>query len=370
MVAYHLAEAGVSTAVLDRRDVGLGSTSASTALVLYEVDVLLSDLIKIRGEGAAVRSYEACLEAISKVERIVKQVGDCGFARKKSLYVAPSEKKAAVLREEYEVRRRHGFQLEYLDRPQIEESFSFRRPGALLSYDAAEVDPLLLTHRLLDYQLRRGAVQVRDRTAATRIARVDGGVVIKTDRGFDVTARKVVFATGYETMRYLREKVVRLKSTYAIATQPTPPFGGWGHDRCLIWEAATPYLYLRTTSDGRIMVGGEDEDFVNPTSRDRIIHSKARALLSKVRRMFPEAQLEVEYAWAGTFGETEDSLPYVGEVKGFPNAYFALCYGANGTNFAVIAAEIIRDLYLNKSNPDAEVFGFDRRIESARRGGR
>ena len=41
LVAYHLAEAGINTVVLDRRDIGWGSTSASTALLQYEIDTPL-----------------------------------------------------------------------------------------------------------------------------------------------------------------------------------------------------------------------------------------------------------------------------------------------------------------------------------------
>jgi glycine/D-amino acid oxidase-like deaminating enzyme len=186
------------------------------------------------------------------------------------------------------------------------------------------------------------------------------GAVLTTDEGFRIKAKKVVFATGYETAQFLKRKVVKLKSTYAIVSEPIQEFVGWGYDRCVIWETARPYFYLRTTRDGRMMMGGEDEDFVNPTRRDRLIAGKARALLRKAKKMFPHIDIEIAYAWAGTFGETEDSLPYIGEVEEFPNAYFALCYGADGTNFALMAAEIIRDLYLQKPNPDAELFRFDR----------
>ena len=38
LIAYHLTEAGCDTVVLDRRDIGGGSTSASTSLLQYEVD--------------------------------------------------------------------------------------------------------------------------------------------------------------------------------------------------------------------------------------------------------------------------------------------------------------------------------------------
>ena len=106
------------------------------------------------------------------------------------------------------------------------------------------------------------------------------------------------------------------------------------------------------------MLGGEDESFVNPDKRDRLIPRKSRRLQDKFRRLFPAMDLEIAYSWAGTFGETEDGLAYIGETKHFPNAYFALSYGANGTTYALVAAEIIRDLYLGRLNKDAAHFLF------------
>ena len=60
---------------------------------------------------------------------------------------------------------------------------------------------------------------------------------------------------------YLKEKVANFKSTYAFVSEPMDAFAGWGEDQCLIWESARPYMYLRTTEDGRILMGGEDDAF-------------------------------------------------------------------------------------------------------------
>src|SRR5660398_72371 len=70
LVAVHLAEAGVKTLVLDKRDIGTGSTSASTALLQYEIDVPLRELIKKVGPVAASRSYQLCRAAVSKLEQL------------------------------------------------------------------------------------------------------------------------------------------------------------------------------------------------------------------------------------------------------------------------------------------------------------
>jgi glycine/D-amino acid oxidase-like deaminating enzyme len=359
LVAYQLTQAGVDAIVLDKRDIGWGSTSASTALLQYEIDTPLHELAERIGEDAAARACLACLEAIYKIEQLTRDLGgSCGFERKKSLYLASAKRHVKELQQEYEIRRRHGIQLDLLDESDITSRFSFKRPAALLSYDAAQVDPYRLTYKLLEKATQHG-LKVFDRTAVTTFDQTGKGVKLATDRGCKVTARKIVFATGYESQEYLEQKMARLISTYALVSEPLDGFTGWC-EQCLIWESARPYVYLRTTDDGRVIIGGEDVDFRDPERRDQLIERKTKKLQDKFRRLFPQTDMDVAYAWAGTFGETKDGLAYIGETPEFPNAYFALGYGGNGINYGVIAAEIIRDAVLGKANPDAELFRFDR----------
>jgi glycine/D-amino acid oxidase-like deaminating enzyme len=128
----------------------------------------------------------------------------------------------------------------------------------------------------------------------------------------------------------------------------------------MIWEHADPYLYMRTTDEGRVIVGGEDERFRSPVLRDRLIGKKGERLKDRFGELFPDIDFPIAFAWAGTFGETRDGLAYIGEHRDWPHAYFALGYGGNGITFGLIAAEIIRDSVLGTANDDADLFRFDR----------
>ncbi|HEX5689167.1 MAG TPA: FAD-dependent oxidoreductase [Roseiflexaceae bacterium] len=359
LVAYHLAEAGVDTVAIEQRDIAYGSTSASTSLLQYEVDTHLYELIDMIGEHDAVRSYQVCLEALVKLERLIGKLdNDCDYERKNSLYIASRRRDASSIKKEYEARRKYGFNLDLLDKRDIAERFSFSAPAALLSYNAAQVDVYKLTHALFRAATGMGA-RIFDRTEMTRWEHVDGGVALITDRGCRITARKIVFATGYESQRYIKRKVGQLKNTYALASEPLEEFTGW-QDGCLIWETARPYFYMRTTADGRAIIGGEDDTFNSPVKRDASVTRKSEKLAKKFRSMFPEIDLEVAYAWGGTFGETKDGLAYIGAVDEFPDAFFVFGYGGNGVTYSMIAGELVRDLFLERPNPDTALFRFDR----------
>ncbi len=359
MIAHGLSREGLAVVAIDKRDPGHGSTSASTALVLYEVDVPLIDLIRLRGVKTAISSYRCCLDAIDELEQTIHHLdARCDFRRRRSLYLAGDEQDVARLQKEFNARQQAGFDVDYLDQRAIEDRFSFSAPAAIYSHDAAEVDPFHLTTALLQKSLRNGA-RIFAHTEARRIHASHRRFHVRTDAGYNINTRWVVMAAGFETAGRAIKRMVRLKSSYAMTTKPLMNFKGWP-DQCLIWETKRPYLYMRTTADNRIMAGGEDEDFTDARRRDQLIRKKRFILCRKLQRMFPTLKIEPAHAWAGTFGETKDSLPYIGSLRAGSKIIYALCYGANGTNFAVIAAAIIRDTILGRTNTNAKLFAFAR----------
>jgi len=233
LVAYHLAAEGVDAVLLDKRDVGMGSTAASTSLLQYEIDVELADLIARVGEADAVRAYRLGLEAVDRIEELTAELGgDYGFRRRKSLYLASKKSHVEKLGREYECRLRFGFDVEYLGPERIREEYGFPAPAAILSSGDAEVDAFRLTHAILR-RCRELGLRIYDRTEVSEIRRRKGRAVLKTDRGSSVDARRVVFATGYESQGYLRQKVGDLNSTFAAVSEPMDLFPEWP-ERCLI----------------------------------------------------------------------------------------------------------------------------------------
>jgi glycine/D-amino acid oxidase-like deaminating enzyme len=357
--AESLTRAGLDVVVLDKRDVGAGSTCASTALLSYEIDTHLTDLTQRIGRRDAERAYRVCHESIDAIAHLVDELRiECVFQRKPSAYLAAKDDDAPTLREECAARRAAGIAVEYLNAAEVAARFSFSRPAALISAQAAQLDAHRLTHALLASAVMHGA-RIFDRTCVEEVEAGEHGVRLRTDRGCLVLASHVVFATGYESQEFLPRRVLRLKSTYAFASERSAAFPGWW-ERCLIWETARPYLYLRTTDDGRALVGGEDDPFRNPNRRDRLVDKRTGRLAERFREMFPGIDLAVDYRWAGTFGETKDGLAYIGSIRQMPRCHFALGFGGNGVTFSVIAAEIIREVLCGRVHPDARLFRFDR----------
>jgi glycine/D-amino acid oxidase-like deaminating enzyme len=359
LAAWHLQQAGFKVVLADRRHIGMGSTAASTALLQYEIDTPLHKLVDKVGEYNAVQSYLLCNKAIADIEELCKKFGEKGvFVRRPSLQFASYKKHVAGLEKEYQLRRANGIKLEWLDEKEIEKKFGFAKPAALFSSDGAELDAYWLTHILLRRSILRG-LRVYDHTPVTDIRYEKRGVELLTDMGKKIKAKKLVIACGYESQRYLPMQVQQLHSTYAIVSEPIPDQAFW-YRKALVWETDEPYIYMRTTDDGRILIGGKDIPYSDPEKRDKLIALKTRQLEKSFSRLLPSIPFKTDFSWAGTFASTKDGLPYIGSIRQLPHTYFALGFGGNGITFSILAAQIIRDVLQGKKNEGVDIFSFDR----------
>lgn len=377
LTAYALVNAGLECVVVDARSVGLGSTCASTSLLQYEIDVPLTELSEKIGKAQAQRAYGLCATAIGALEEIcgkldgpapgkenkerrntLPQKGNSLFQHKESLLLASYKKDVPQLEAEYKARQAMGLEVEWWDAAMVRKHMGFENHAAIWSATAGQTDTYLLTHALHRHNTGKGA-RVYDRTPVKDIRFSKSGAELVTAGGPVIRTRNIVIATGYETLQYLPAHIVRLYSTYAVAGEHAESGPSWYRD-CLIWETKRPYLYMRTTADNRVIAGGRDEAYYNPHRRDKLIKQKTRQLRRDVHTRFPHLDFQPEFAWAGTFGSTQDGLPYIGGYRKMPHTFFALGFGGNGITFSQMAAEIVCSLIQGKKHPDAGIFSFDR----------
>src|SRR6478672_2349681 len=343
LVAHALLGAGIDAMVIDKREIGCGSTAASTALLQYELGVPLVELRASIGRDDADRTIAACRDAIEDLASLAAPLGaGVGFRRRQSLYLVARERDLKAQRAELAARRELGLDVEWMERDDLVRCFGIDRPGGIVSAGAAEVDAYALAHALLADGARRG-LRVFSHTTVRKVAPREDGVLLRLAGGGTVGARHLVVATGYEAREILGYSPAKLISTFAIASDPGTVPSPWKEAGAVIWERAHPYLYLRSTADGRVIIGGEDEEFRDPEHRDALIARKAERLAERYGALFGAPPLDVAFAWAGAFGETVEGLPRIGAHEDWPNCQFALGYGGNGIVFSVLAAEIIRD---------------------------
>ncbi len=360
LVADLLTEAGFGVVILDRRGPLLGSTPASTALLQYEIDTPLTLLAEAIGRERAERIWRRSKLALDALhERARRLAISADLATRDTLYLAGDLLGPEALAVEAEARRRAGFEVSLLKPSQVEDRYGVAPRAAILGHGNVAADPRRLAAGFLRNALTNGARL----HAPAEVVDVHGhsrGVTATTAGGPVVRAAHLVFATGYELPVGVPRKGHRIVSTFCLATKPQPrtvpkamPF---------VWEASEPYLYLRRDQDGRIICGGEDEEFAEEERRDAMLHDKVAIIRDKLGKLMPGIDTAPDYAWCGSFGASPTGTPSIGAVPGMANCSCVLGYGGNGITFSMMAAQILRGLITGTGDPDADLVSFRRRF--------
>jgi glycine/D-amino acid oxidase-like deaminating enzyme len=359
LVSFGLVEKNYRVILLDKRDVGFGSTAATTSILQYEIDVPLYKLAEMIGEQDAVLCYEKGIEAIYQLAGIISENRiECDFESKKSLYIAREKKDREWLRKEFEIRSKYKLGVAWLEGEEVFRVYGIRCYGAILSEVAASADAYRLAHALIAISVCRG-MKVYDHTAIDEIDQSNEKVTVVASGGNNITCDKVIFCTGYETRDLLKEKTADLFFTYASVSE----LGIKIPDqlkKTLVWDTGYPYMYMKTTGDGRLLIGGEDSADNSTPFQNRIKEQKAKKLIKRLSKIMPGVEFVEDFSWGGTFGSSKDGLPYIGKSPEYERALFVLGFGGNGIVFSVQAIGMILDMLEGKENPLINLYRFGR----------
>lgn len=268
LCAYELTKRGLTVLVIDQRNFACGSTSANTGLLQYSNDIMLSDLIDQIGEAKAVRFYKMCVEAMTDLMELAKNLQhETDYIERPSIYYASTDEDVPRLKRNYEALTKHGFAVDYWNDVEISKHFSFAKKAALKTYGDAEVNPV----KFVQAVLMESNAQLLANCFVDQAESVDDIVRVTTSFG-EFTASSIIHATGYETLVEGRRNGANINRSYVFVTEPVD-LSSW-YERALIWETAHPYLYMRTTVDNRVVIVGLDEEIATPPSEEKMCNMR------------------------------------------------------------------------------------------------
>jgi glycine/D-amino acid oxidase-like deaminating enzyme len=358
-LAERLSREDRDVVVIDRHQPATGSTAASTAMLQWELDASLLELEDRLGFEAAARISAQCRRAVQDIGRLASDNSlACAYRPRASLYLAGNELDASDLREECRLREAMGIDAVYLDANGLERLGYYGEAG-IRSSGSAALDPVALASGLMKLAQARGAVLLSPGTASEYEATASG-VTVRLQEGETVRGRILLLATGYEMPEFVPTAGHQIISTWALAARQGAAL--LPEDAAmLVWEASDPYLYFRPASEGYLVAGGEDADIDNADARDALIGTKTEAILKKLAARCPSLEgLSADFAWSGFFGESDDSLPFIGPVPGYSNCFAAYGYGGNGITFSAMAAGMIAEAVSGRPHPNAALYALDR----------
>ena len=361
--ALLFARAGARVVLVEARQIGRGSTAASTALLMQEPDTDFAELVDRYGAAATGRIWACSRAAVRAMRRALAELGAGSLHGLPSLYYTREAGDVPALRHEAALRHRAGIKCRTLAGDSVRALSGFDAAGGILTPGNAEVDPYRACLAFAKGARAAGAV-LFERSPVKRIDRSAGGVLVRT-RGGEIAADRVVVATGYATEEFkpLAGRA-RMMNTYVVAT---PRLSAAERRRVglgdvMLWDTGRPYHYLRWTPDHRLLFGGRDSPRVPRGTRPAALQRRADELCADLAALYPSlAGMRPDYAWEGLFAQTPDGLPYVGLHRRYPRHLFALGYGGNGMTLGFFAAQALVRLAQGRPHPDDALFGFSRR---------
>ncbi len=353
LCAYELTNQGYDVLSIDKRHIAEGSTSANTGLLQYSNDIMLVDLAEQIGEEDAVLFYRLCEQAMQDLTTLATSLSrNTDYIERPSIYYASTAEDVPRLQKNYTLLKKYGFEVAYLDRQALANEMPFEKEAALKTYGDAEVNPVKFVQALFS-DAKHDIVEECEVTATYS---EETQVRVETSKG-TFHAKHVIHTTGYETPVVGKRIGAAIHRSYVVVTEPINE-QLW-QDEALIWETAHPYLYIRTTVDKRLIIGGLDEDIAVPPT-DKAIQQHAEKLLKEARELFPSYDLKAAYAYGATFGESYDNLPFIGEHPTKKRQYYLLGYGGNGTVYSMMGAKMITSFIKGKEPVGAHIVRLSR----------
>lgn len=201
LVAHAFASAGIATTVLEAGMVGRGSTAASSALLLQEPDLELTELTQRYGMRTSRRIWQMSRDSVHALVMLLRRLRvACDLEQRDAIYYATDAQAMARLRSEYELRARCGFDATWLGPGALRHTTGISGRGAIRTHGSAQFDPYRACLGVLRAAVAAGA-QVFEQSQVRRIVTERGRVRLWT-RGGTLESDQVVIATGYATSHF------------------------------------------------------------------------------------------------------------------------------------------------------------------------
>ena len=357
LCAYVLSQIkGLRISMVDTKKVAEGSSRANTGLLQVSSDTMLSEFIEKIGEDKARRFYKMCEIAMEDLFEIGEKLSGSTIRKRKSLYCASEEKDIPKIRREHDAFKTQGMSVEYLNEKEALDRYRVNCHGALLIDGDADVDPVAFIKTVTKHNLKEGADIYPETEIALDTIKDNN---IETKKGHLITFKYCIFATGYAEKYDLVKDKISINRTYAFVTHPVKK-KLWPEE-VMIWETKEPYLYLRTTQDGRIVSGGLDEEKDSLVEDQRYIEEKVSELKKSIGKIMADPiVLDVDASYNALFGTVKDGLPLIGSNPDRKNHFYILGYEGNGTCYSMAGARIIKNLILGEEDPYEDIVRLDR----------
>ena len=358
--AWHLAERGIETMVIDAGVVASGASGRNGGFFIAGPAPMYNDARQLFGAHLARRIQAATLAAQQQVYGVADAIGAAGcFRRVGMLRLAVDADEAAHVRAHARTLAEDGFAGDLVDEGDLPAPL--RRPGrvGLVTDHDASVHPVRWLTALAGALERRGVTIAEGVRVKRPIGTgTDGQLAILETTHGSVQAGAVVVAADGGVGALIPQLAgrVRARRLHMVATAPL----GTAHVAHPVY-ARYGYEYFQQLPDGGIVLGGFSDldgaaSYTDREEANPVVHAR----LADYLRDDLGVGAPITHRWVGIVGYTDDQRPYVGAVPGTEGLYAMAGYCGTGNITAWVGGRIVADLIATGSSVDADLFDTSR----------
>ncbi len=344
--AFLLKKAGLRVALLEAGRIAHGVSGHTTAKITSQHSLIYDKIEKALGKERARQYANANETAIKRMGEIIEANSiECDFSRLPAYVYTHMEEYAKKLEDEAKAAESAGIKAHLLDSAPL--PFPVR---AAMRFDGqAQFHPLKYLIRLTELAVRDGC-RVFEHTRAIDLHEGKTCSVI-TDKGFKVSAERVVLATQYPFYDRHGLYFSRLypQRSYILAVHARNDF-----PEGMFITAEDPGRSLRCQPSGEgglVLVGGEH----HKTGHGVNTMEHYEKLRDFAVRSFDVS--EIPFMWSAQDYTSADEIPYAGYLtSGRQNIYVAAGFAKWGMTNSYAAASVITDLITGGTSPWADVY--------------
>ena len=330
--AAALAARGVSTAILEARDIGWGASGRNGGSITPRYKMAFSALAKSYSEETARRLHALLHDAIGRMkEDIQRHAIDCDYQEVGQVTAAHSPAALQTLAGDIRWLEALGDRTPRL----LGEEETAERLGVNL-YCGAYLDPRGARIQPLKYArgiaaaLEKTGVAIYTRSPVVRIDPDRGRMRVVTGQGAQIRCGQVILATdAYLTpdlvVPALRPQLLTMASAL-LTTAPLPQDVARVVDpgRHVVADTFALLNYFQMLPGNRLLFGGRGK--VTPRENDAAVFN---ILERRMRLLFPALEkTPVTHRWSGFVGLSRDNLPHAASIA--PMIHTAFGYGGRG----------------------------------------
>jgi gamma-glutamylputrescine oxidase len=346
--AYHLAQSGVSVALIEARTLAESASGRNAGFLLQGTAERYNRAVSVMGREKAKRVHAWSLENHRLMaDALATEKIDCDYQKRGSLQLAGSPQEEEELRESADLLNTDGFKATFVSQGELAPALTQAgfTMGVHLPEDG-ELHPAAFVRGIGMSAANKGVTLFENSPVISLDASTPGAVQLTTETG-EIQAALAIVATNAragELLPILADKVDPVRGQM-LATGPNKKLFD-----CPIY-ANHGYDYWRQDPAGCVVLGGWrnlDPDGEIGHNEEAKEHIQA-PMTAFLRRMGVEAP--IEHRWAGTMGFSRDGLPLVGPVPGQAGALAGVGFTGHGFGFAFLAGKALAIQALEGQHP-------------------